>query len=159
MVVVAFAGEVDLEHSPQAREILLEQVGRRRRVLVDLSAVDYIDSSGIASPVEAFQKAKKTGIPFALAAPNPAAPRARSGASRSRVPHLARLRRRLRRAWMPAADRRPGAACACSKRSAAPGAPPGGGRLRGDPASGPLCWCAVGGATARSCGRARCSRR
>jgi anti-sigma B factor antagonist len=72
-VIVAFAGEVDLEHSPQAREILLEQVGRRRRVLVDLSEVEYIDSSGIASLVEAFQKAKKTGSGFALAAPNPAA--------------------------------------------------------------------------------------
>jgi anti-sigma B factor antagonist len=72
-VIVAFAGEVDLEHSPQAREILLDQVGRRRRVLVDLSEVEYIDSSGIASLVEAFQKSKKTGNGFALAAPNPAA--------------------------------------------------------------------------------------
>jgi anti-sigma B factor antagonist len=86
-VVVAFAGEVDLEHSPKAREILLEQVGRRRRVLVDLSNVDYIDSSGIASLVEAFQKAKKAGTPFALAAPNPAA---------LRVLELARLDRVFR---------------------------------------------------------------
>jgi len=84
VVVVAFAGEVDLEHSPKAREVLLDQVGRRRRVLVDLSAVEYIDSSGIASLVEAFQKAKKTGIGFALAAPNPAA---------LRVLELARLDR------------------------------------------------------------------
>jgi len=86
-IVVAFTGEVDLEHSPQAREILLEQVGRRRRVLVDLSGVDYIDSSGIASLVEAFQKAKKTGTSFALAAPNPAA---------LRVLELARLDRVFR---------------------------------------------------------------
>ena len=86
-VVVAFAGDVDLEHSPKAREILLDQVGRRRRVLVDLSDVEYIDSSGIASLVEAFQKAKKTGISFALAAPNPAA---------LRVLELARLDRVFR---------------------------------------------------------------
>jgi anti-sigma B factor antagonist len=71
-VVVAFSGEVDLEHSPQAREVLLEQVGRRRRVVVDLSAVDYVDSSGIASLVEAFQRARKGGTGFALAAPNSA---------------------------------------------------------------------------------------
>ena len=83
-VVVAFTGEVDLEHSPRAREILLEQVGRKRRVLVDLSGVDYIDSSGIASLVEAFQKAKKAGTGFALAAPNAAA---------LRVLELARLDR------------------------------------------------------------------
>lgn len=86
-LVVSFSGEVDLEHSPQAREILLEQVGRRRRVLVDLSAVDYIDSSGIASLVEAFQKAKKSNTGFALAAPNPAA---------LRVLELARLDRVFR---------------------------------------------------------------
>ena len=86
-VVVSFAGEVDLEHAPRAREILLEQVGRQRRVLVDLSEVDYIDSSGIASLVEAFQKAKKTGAGFALAAPNPAA---------LRVLELARLDRVFR---------------------------------------------------------------
>jgi anti-sigma B factor antagonist len=87
-VVVALIGEVDLEHSPQAREILLEQVGRKRRVLVDLSGVDYIDSSGIASLVEAFQKAKKAGTGgFALAAPN---------ATALRVLELARLDRVFR---------------------------------------------------------------
>ena len=86
-VVVSFAGEVDLEHSPAAREVLLEQVGRRRRVLVDLSKVDYIDSSGIASLVESFQRAKKAGTAFALAAPNPAA---------LRVLELARLDRVFR---------------------------------------------------------------
>ena len=58
-----------------------------RRVLVDLSAVDYIDSSGIASLVEAFQKAKKNNTGFALAAPNPAA---------LRVLELARLDRVFR---------------------------------------------------------------
>jgi anti-sigma B factor antagonist len=84
-VVVSFSGEVDLEHSPQAREILLDQVGRRRRLLVDLSGVDYIDSSGIASLVEAFQKAKKIGIDFALAAPNPAAMRVLALARLDRV--------------------------------------------------------------------------
>jgi anti-sigma B factor antagonist len=56
-------------------------------VLVDLSAVDYIDSSGIASLVEAFQKAKKAGTGFALASPNPAA---------LRVLELARLDRVFR---------------------------------------------------------------
>jgi len=86
-LVVVFAGEVDLERSPRAREVLLEQVGRRRRVLVDLSAVEYIDSSGIASLVEAFQKAKKAGTGFALAAPNPSA---------LRVLELARLDRVFR---------------------------------------------------------------
>lgn len=81
-VIAAFRGEVDLENSPQAREVLLECVGRGQKVLVDLSEVQYIDSSGVASLVEAFQKAKKKGIEFALVSVN---------ASALRVLELARL--------------------------------------------------------------------
>ena len=65
--VVAVDGEVDLESSPELRELLLEQVGRGRPVVVDLSGVAYIDSSGIASLVEAFQIARKAGSAFGLA--------------------------------------------------------------------------------------------
>ena len=67
-VVVAFEGEIDLESSPEARQVLLECVGRKRPVLVDLSGVSYIDSSGVASLVESFQAARKGGRAFALAA-------------------------------------------------------------------------------------------
>jgi anti-sigma B factor antagonist len=45
-------------------------VQRGRKVLVDLSGVSYIDSSGVASLVEAFQRAKKSGVEFALVAVN-----------------------------------------------------------------------------------------
>jgi len=44
-------------------------------VFVDLSAVSYIDSSGVASLVEAFQASKKKGTRFALVAVNAAAMR------------------------------------------------------------------------------------
>ena len=67
-VVVAFDGDVDLKTSPDARKMLLECVGRQRPVLVDLSRVHYIDSSGVASLVEAYQKARKAGQRFVLAA-------------------------------------------------------------------------------------------
>ena len=83
-LVVTLEGEVDLEHSPKAREVLLDCVGRAQKVVVDLSRVSYIDSSGVASLVEAFQQAKKSGRSFALAAINPAA---------RRVLELARLDR------------------------------------------------------------------
>ena len=69
-MIAAFEGEVDLEHSPKAREVLLECVARGKKVLVDLSGVTYIDSSGVASLVEAFQKAKKRGQDFALVSVN-----------------------------------------------------------------------------------------
>ncbi len=67
-IVVAFEGDVDLQSSPEARRVLLESVGRGRPVLVDLSGVVYIDSSGVASLVEALQQARKKGGVLALAA-------------------------------------------------------------------------------------------
>ena len=64
--IVALEGEVDLESSPEVRALLLEQVGAGRPVLVDMARVTYIDSSGIASLVEALQLARKQGSEFGL---------------------------------------------------------------------------------------------
>jgi anti-sigma B factor antagonist len=72
-VVVAFEGDVDLESSPAARKVLLEQVGMGRDVVVDLSRVGYMDSSGVASLVEAYQDSRRQGIRFALVAVSPRA--------------------------------------------------------------------------------------
>ncbi len=66
-IVVSLEGEVDLEHSPQARKALLDAVSENKKVVVDLSGVSYIDSSGIASLVEAFQTARKSGGEMILA--------------------------------------------------------------------------------------------
>ena len=63
---------------------MLDCVGRNRTVLVDMSAIAYIDSSGVASLVEAFQSARKAGSRFALVAVSEAA---------LRVLQLARLDR------------------------------------------------------------------
>jgi anti-sigma B factor antagonist len=65
--VIAFTGEIDLESSPAAREILLKSLASASKVIVDLSEVTYIDSSGVASLVEALQAAKKNGSRFFLA--------------------------------------------------------------------------------------------
>ena len=72
-VIACLGGDVDLENSPRARELLLECVGRGKKVLVDLSGVSYIDSSGVASLVEAFQVAKRNQTGFALVSVNAAA--------------------------------------------------------------------------------------
>jgi anti-sigma B factor antagonist len=84
-LVVCFEGEVDLDNSPVAREVLLEAVGRSQKVLVDLSGVEYIDSSGVASLVEAFQQAKRRGSEFALVAVSAAAMRVLSLARLDKV--------------------------------------------------------------------------
>jgi anti-sigma B factor antagonist len=70
ITVIALKGEVDLESSPAARKLLLESIDDANRVLVDLSGVTYIDSSGVASLVEALQVSKKNDTGFALAAPS-----------------------------------------------------------------------------------------
>ena len=72
-LIVSFEGDVDLEYSPTARRVLLDSVNRKRDVLVDLSAVSYIDSSGVANLVEAFQLSRQRGTGFALVSVNPAA--------------------------------------------------------------------------------------
>ena len=64
--VVAFEGDVDLQSSPDARKVLLEMVGKGRPIMVDLSEVGYIDSSGVASLVESFQAARKSGQDLVL---------------------------------------------------------------------------------------------
>lgn len=84
MAVVALSGDVDLESSPKVRSALLDCVGMKRGVLVEMSAVSYIDSSGVASLVEAYQTARKSNTPFALVEVSEAA---------MRVLQLARLDR------------------------------------------------------------------
>ena len=64
---------MDLETSPDARKALLEAVAHNRPVLVDLSRVEYIDSSGVASLIEALQQAKKNNRALALVAVSEAA--------------------------------------------------------------------------------------
>ena len=67
-VVVAFEGDVDLQTSPEARKALLDCVDKGAPVLVDLSRVGCIDSSGVASLVESYQSARKSGQTLVLVA-------------------------------------------------------------------------------------------
>ena len=65
-IIVSLAGEVDLHYSPQARKCILDSLNKESHVLVDLSQVKYIDSSGIASLVEGFQLARSKKLQFGL---------------------------------------------------------------------------------------------
>ena len=64
--VVMLSGEVDLSKSPDARKVILNNLKKMKHVMVDLSAVDYIDSSGVASLVEGFQYARSNNLEFGL---------------------------------------------------------------------------------------------
>ncbi len=64
--VVTLNGEVDLNNSPDARKLILASLKQRKQVMVDLSAVEYIDSSGVASLVEGLQYARSNDQAFGL---------------------------------------------------------------------------------------------
>lgn len=64
--VIALKGDIDIHYSPQAREQILKYLNDGRNVLVDLSGVEYIDSSGIASLIEGYQLARRNKLRFSL---------------------------------------------------------------------------------------------
>jgi anti-sigma B factor antagonist len=70
-MVVALEGEIDLEHAGNVRRTLLDTLKKGANVLVDLSQVTYIDSSGIASLVEGLQVARRQKSELALVSVSP----------------------------------------------------------------------------------------
>jgi len=68
IVIFELDGEVDLETSPTLRKSLLAHVNVGKSVIVGMSGVAYIDSSGIASLVEAYQTSRRNSSGFVLAA-------------------------------------------------------------------------------------------
>lgn len=71
--VVQLSGDVDMSTSPQAREAIINSLKKGEPVLVDLSGVSYIDSSGVASLVEGYQTARANKLDFGLVGVSPAA--------------------------------------------------------------------------------------
>ena len=71
--ILELTGDVDLSCSPDARKQILACLESGKNLLVDLSAVSYIDSSGVASLVEGYQTAKKGSLRFGLIGVSPAA--------------------------------------------------------------------------------------
>jgi anti-sigma B factor antagonist len=66
-VIISPEGDVDLGRSPTLRASLRQaQSGKPSRLIVDLSQVDYMDSSGVATLVEALQNARKGGSKMVL---------------------------------------------------------------------------------------------
>ena len=64
--VLVLDGDIDLSCSPMAREHILTCLDEGNHLLIDMSGVTYIDSSGVASLVEGYQTAKKKALKFGL---------------------------------------------------------------------------------------------
>jgi len=68
-------GHIDLANSPELRKTLLKELRENKtpRVILNLTGVRYIDSSGVASLVEGLKAAKDQGLRFILFGLSPAA--------------------------------------------------------------------------------------
>ena len=65
--IIAPEGDVDLSRSPVLRTSLRQaQTSRPKRLVVDLGQVDYMDSSGVATLVEALQIARRNNTRMVL---------------------------------------------------------------------------------------------
>ena len=64
--IVDVTGHIDLGSSPALRKTLLDSLKATDRLAVNMIAVKYIDSSGIASLLEVFKAARNTQKRFVL---------------------------------------------------------------------------------------------
>jgi anti-sigma B factor antagonist len=68
--IVDASGEIDLHQSTVLQQKLLEVLDQKPdRMIINLSDVSYMDSSGVASLVKLLSRTRKNGISLALAAP------------------------------------------------------------------------------------------
>jgi anti-anti-sigma factor len=70
-VVVRVRGEVDTATAPQMGQAIDAQLVRRRRVVLDLSEVEFMDLHGLAVLMRANRRVRVDGGSFALERPAP----------------------------------------------------------------------------------------
>lgn len=69
---IVATGEIDLYTSPALREAILDTAPKNTEaIIVDLSAVAYMDSSGVATLIEGYKRALQQKTQFILEAPSP----------------------------------------------------------------------------------------
>ena len=68
ITIFDISGDIDLATSPELRKPLLRELRELRtpRVVLNLKAVRYVDSSGVASLVEGLKAARDVGSRFIL---------------------------------------------------------------------------------------------
>lgn len=65
--MISPAGDIDMHESPKLRAVVLLEIKKKpKAVIVDLSQVGFIDSSGIATLVEALKESKNIGATLSL---------------------------------------------------------------------------------------------
>ena len=69
-ILVQPTGEIDLNTSPKLQEAVLAAIKSQDSVGIDLSGVDYMDSSGVATLVEGLKACSDKKKEFALISPS-----------------------------------------------------------------------------------------
>jgi len=66
--ILDLTGDIDMSNSPELRKALLHEIrdSRAPRVVLNLSGVKYIDSSGVASLVEGLKASRDMGSSLVL---------------------------------------------------------------------------------------------
>jgi len=68
VVVLTVEGEINFNSSPDFRKAFIKVLdSKAQKVVINLAKVDYVDSSGLATLVEALQKIKGVGGKLRLA--------------------------------------------------------------------------------------------
>jgi anti-anti-sigma factor len=69
--VVRVQGEVDAATAPRMGETVNRLLARRKRVVLDLRDVDFMDLHGLAVMIRATRRARTDGASFSVARPAP----------------------------------------------------------------------------------------
>jgi anti-sigma B factor antagonist len=66
--ILDVTGNIDMANSPEVRKALLQEIRSKRapRVVLNLTSVEYIDSSGVASLIEGLKASRESGSRFIL---------------------------------------------------------------------------------------------
>lgn len=74
--VIALVGELDVAGAPRVRQAVVDVLDADiERVVVDLSGLSFIDSTGLGVLVGAYKRARAVGADFAVARPSTAVAR------------------------------------------------------------------------------------
>ena len=69
--IIDVEGDVDLRGSPQLRKLLFEALKESPKVVINVTNIRYIDSSGIAVMLEALRESQRLKRQFVLYGMNP----------------------------------------------------------------------------------------
>jgi anti-sigma B factor antagonist len=66
--ILDVSGNIDMSNSPEVRKALLTELRAKgaSRVVLNLTSVEYIDSSGVASLIEGLKASRESGSRFVL---------------------------------------------------------------------------------------------